>query len=73
MPDRVIETLRSKYLVSPIHYEGLQRKEPLEIPEDGLREMLCNSLIHKDYTGTFIQMKVFDASRLYGRDADGTT
>ena len=60
MPDRVIETLRSKYLVSPIHYEGLQRKEPLEIPEDGLREMLCNSLIHKDYTGTFIQMKVFD-------------
>lgn len=60
MPDRVIETLHSKYLVSPIHYEGLQRKEPLEIPEDGLREMLCNSLIHKDYTGTFIQMKVFD-------------
>ncbi len=60
MPDRVIETLRSKYLVSPIHYEGLWRKEPLEIPEDGLREMLCNSLIHKDYTGTFIQMKVFD-------------
>ena len=60
MPDRVIETLRSKYLVSPIHYEGLQRKEPLEIPEEGLREMLCNSLIHKDYTGTFIQMKVFD-------------
>ena len=60
MPDRVIEILRSKYLVSPIHYEGLKRKEPLEIPEDGLREMLCNSLIHKDYTGTFIQMKVFD-------------
>ena len=28
--------------------------------EDGLREMLCNSLIHKDYTGTFVQMKVFD-------------
>ena len=60
MPDRVVETLRNKYLVSPIHYEGLHRKEPLEIPEDGLREMLCNSIIHKDYTGTFIQMKVFD-------------
>ena len=60
MPDRVVETLRSKYLIAPIHYEGLQRKEPLEIPEDGLREMLCNSIIHKDYTGTFIQMKVFD-------------
>ena len=60
MPDKVIETLRSKYLVSPIHYEGLYRKEPLEIPEEGLREMICNAVIHKDYTGTFIQMKVFD-------------
>lgn len=60
MPDRVVDILRNKYLVSPIHYEGLHRKEPLEIPEDGLREMLCNAIIHKDYTGTFIQMKVFD-------------
>ena len=58
MPDRVISTLRSKYLVSPIHYEGLFRKEPLEIPEDGLREIICNAIVHKDYTGTFIQMRV---------------
>ena len=60
MPNRIIEVLRSKYLVAPIHYEGMQRIEPLEIPEDGLREMICNAIIHKDYTGTFIQMKVFD-------------
>jgi len=60
MPNRIIEVLRTKYLVAPIHYEGMQRIEPLEIPEDGLREMICNAIIHKDYTGTFIQMKVFD-------------
>ena len=30
MADRVIEILRSKYLVSPIHYQGLQRIEELE-------------------------------------------
>ena len=60
MPDRVISTLRSKYLVSPIHYEGLFRKEPLEIPEDGLREIVCNAIVHKDYSGTFIQMRVWD-------------
>lgn len=60
MPSRVIDILRTKYLVAPIHYEGMQRIEPLEIPEDGLREMICNAIIHKDYTGTFIQMKVFD-------------
>ena len=60
MPDRVVETLRSKYLVSPIHYEGLHRVEPLEIPEKALREMLCNSIVHKNYMGTFIQMKVWN-------------
>lgn len=60
MADKVIEVLKSKYLKSPIHYEGLQRIEPLEIPEDALREMLYNSIIHKDYAGAPIQMKVYD-------------
>lgn len=60
MVDRVIWTLRSKYLISPIHYEGLQRIEPLEIPESALRECICNSIVHKDYMGAHIQMKVYD-------------
>lgn len=60
MADKVISILRSKYLISPIHYEGMQRIEPLEIPEDALREMLYNSIIHKQYTGAAIQMWVFN-------------
>lgn len=60
MPSRIMEILRSRYLVSPIHYEGMQRKEPLEIPSEALREMLCNSLVHKDYQSTYIQMKVWN-------------
>ena len=59
MTDRVIELLRGKYLISPIHYEGLQRVEPLEIPEDALREAIFNSIVHKDYTGVAIQLKVY--------------
>lgn len=59
MAERVISLLRSKYLISPIHYEGMQRRELLEIPEDALREMLYNSIIHKQYTGTAIQMWIF--------------
>ncbi len=59
MPDRIIAILRSGYLVSPIHYEGLQRIEPLEIPEDALREMICNAIVHRDYTGTFTQMRIW--------------
>lgn len=60
MADRVIELLKSKYLISPIHYEGIQRIEDLEIPEDSLREAIFNAIIHKDYAGVHIQMKVWD-------------
>ena len=60
MPDRVMETLRAKYLVSPIRYEGLQRLEELEYPEESLREAILNSVIHKDYTGVHIQLSVYD-------------
>ena len=60
MPEKVMQTLRSRYLVAPINYQGLRRIEPLEIPEDALREMICNAIVHKDYRGTFIQMRVWD-------------
>lgn len=60
MTERVIEFLRSKYLISNIHYEGLQRVERLEIPEDALRELINNAICHKDYMGVAIQMKVYN-------------
>ena len=60
MADRVIESLRSRYLISPIHYEGLQRFEPLEIPETALREAVFNAIIHKNYKGYAIQLKVYN-------------
>ena len=59
MADKVIELLRAKYLISPIEYRGLQRLEPLEIPEVALREAIFNAIVHKDYTGSAIQMKVY--------------
>lgn len=76
MADRVMNVLSSKYLVRPIHYEGMERVEPLEIPENGLREILYNSIIHKSYDGPDIQMKVYD-DRIslwnYGKMPEGTT
>jgi len=59
MPDAVIDTLRTKYLVSTVGYEGLHRKETLEMPEEGLREIICNAIMHRDYMGTFVQMRVW--------------
>ena len=76
MADKVMSILSDKFLIRPIHYEGLQRIEPLEIPELGLRELIYNAIIHKSYDGPDIQMKVFD-DRItlwnYGMLPDGIT
>lgn len=58
MADKVMIAL-DKYLIRPIHYEGMQRIEPLEIPEEGLREIIYNAIVHKDYRGADIQMKIY--------------
>lgn len=60
MPDAVLDLLKGKYLISPIRFDGLQRIEELEIPEEALREILCNSIVHKDYRGVHTQMKIYD-------------
>jgi ATP-dependent DNA helicase RecG len=60
MVDKVIQILQSKYLISPIHYEGIQRKEELEYPESALREAILNLIVHKNYAGTTIQLSVYD-------------
>ena len=60
MADRVMHDLSTKYLIHPIHYNRMHREEPLEIPEDGLREILYNAIIHKEYNGPDSQMRVFD-------------
>jgi ATP-dependent DNA helicase RecG len=60
MADKVMEILKTKYLISPINYEGLQRIEKLEIPEMALCEVIFNAIIHKDYTGAPIQLSVYN-------------
>ncbi|MGV8092063.1 MAG: ATP-binding protein [Mangrovibacterium sp.] len=64
MPDKVMEILKSKYLIRPISYKGLERLEPLEYPEPALREAVLNSIIHKDHSSTYIFLRVYD-DRLY--------
>ncbi|MFN2396958.1 MAG: ATP-binding protein [Bacteroidales bacterium] len=60
MADKVMEILKNKYLVFPIHYEGMQRVEELEYPEPALREAIFNAIVHKDYKGSTIQLSVYD-------------
>jgi ATP-dependent DNA helicase RecG len=61
MADGVMEILNRKYLIRPISYEGLLRKEPLEYPEHALREAILNAIIHKDYHGTTIFLSIYDS------------
>ena len=66
MPERVMKVLDDRYLIRPIHYEGLQRIEPLELPEDALREIICNAIVHRDHQGTWTQMSIYsDHIRLW--------
>ena len=60
MADRVVRLLKERYLISPVSYEGIQRIEKLEYPEAALREAVLNAIVHKDYTGTTIQLSVYD-------------
>lgn len=62
MADRVMETLQSKYLVSPEKSEGMQSDEKPEIPTEAIREIVYNAITNKDYTGPEIQMRVYDDS-----------
>ena len=76
MADKVMDILMSKYLISPIRYDGLQRIEELELPEESLREAIFNAIVHKDYTGSPVQLSVYNDKLILwneGRLPDGFT
>jgi ATP-dependent DNA helicase RecG len=57
--EKTLEILRTKYLLSPISYEGVYRREKLEIPFEALREAIINALIHRLYdTTSSIQIRI---------------
>lgn len=56
----VPEQLNRKFFIKPINFEGMQRIEKGEYPVAALREMLLNALVHRNYMGSSIQMRVYD-------------
>ena len=56
----VPEMLNNKFLTKRIDFEGLQRIEKGEYPVAALREMLLNALVHKNYSGAQIQLRIYD-------------
>ena len=58
--NEVINMLTYKFLVKNITFEGMLRIETLEYPEDALKEILLNALVHGRYVGCTIQIRVYD-------------
>ena len=58
--DKVLRTLDQKFLIRHISFEGMNRIETLEYPIPALREMLLNALIHRNYMGAPLQLRVYD-------------
>lgn len=64
---KTLDLLITKYMKAYIHYEGVRRIDRLLFPQDALREVLHNALVHRDYsTGVPIQIRVYeDRIRFY--------
>jgi len=77
MPDRVMDTIFTKYFKGLIHYEGIQRVDRYPMPREALREAVLNAVVHRSYeTGNPIQIKIFDDKVYIFNDArlsDGIT
>jgi len=56
----VLSQLNHKFLIRPIEFEGMYRIEKGEYPVPALREMLLNALVHRNYMGSFTQIRVYD-------------
>lgn len=54
------DILNRKFFTKPIHFEGLQRIEKGEYPIGALREMILNALVHRDYMGSTVQIRMYD-------------
>jgi ATP-dependent DNA helicase RecG len=52
--------LGHKFLIKNISFEGLLRIEKGEYPAAALREMLLNALVHRNYMGAMIQIRIYD-------------
>ncbi len=56
----VLNQLNHKFLIRTIEFEGMHRIEKGEYPVAAIREMLLNALVHRNYMGAPIQIRVYD-------------
>jgi len=70
LPDKILDILDKKFLISKISYEGIHRIEQWEYPYEAIRETIINAIIHKDYMGAPIQISVYDDKIIVWNEGD---
>jgi len=56
----VPDMLNKKFFTKAVSFEGLLRIEKGEYPAAALREILLNALVHRDYMGSPVQIRLYD-------------
>lgn len=56
----VLNQLNHKFLIRSVEFEGMSRLEKNEYPTPALREIILNALVHRNYMGAPIQIRVYD-------------
>jgi len=56
----ILHQLNHKFLTRSIEFEGMHRIEKGEYPVAAIREMLLNALVHRNYMGAPVQIRVYD-------------
>lgn len=60
LKEQIGEMLNAKFFIHPINFEGMQRVEKDEYPVAAVREMILNALVHRNYMGAQIQIRLYD-------------
>jgi ATP-dependent DNA helicase RecG len=60
MADTTTEILDKKYFRKTISYEGNHRIETPEYPNEAIREIVLNSIVHRQYIGAPIQISIYE-------------
>src|SRR5690606_33129445 len=56
----VLQQIHHKFIIKKVSFEGMKRIETPEYPIAALREVILNALVHRNYMGAPVQIRVYD-------------